>query len=504
MIIKYEGDTVCSQGWERCESETGGYRLTEDNALELKDSSYGEFQSRLTCKWNCDFEHPVVIETRVKIGSCEDIGGCGIFFGDGTVCELVTLFSDRVEFANSMQSYCMDTTDDYHQYSIAVNGGKVSLAVDGNNVLSSVLKKAPCRDHVGFGGFGSPGSARWDFFRCEYRQRSPLVGGTVSFDDLRTVRKDELPLNFSFAEGFSDGTIWLYHSIGQHVQDERKSSLWSLDNGETWSPPDVEIKTLDTCQLSDGSVISLDVWDAEIKTTHTGEISRWATPRTPAQSEAVEIELPFPAAMLLHRSMVALRGGRLLAIAYGRIDEDDPKSITYLLCSEDNGRTWEYLSRVPKESPGTEGFCEPCLLELANGDLICLMRTGGSLGEWDRRENCGPLMQSKSTDGGRTWSEPVAIASYGVDPHAVKLSDGTIVAAAGRPGVYVLVDFTGTGENWQRIDIYSGPGSSYTSLVETGPGKVLLFYDESAFCLEKGSGVFNRIVCVEMVICKAE
>jgi predicted neuraminidase len=51
---------------------------------------------------------------------------------------------------------------------------------------------------------------------------------------------------------------------------------------------------------------------------------------------------------------------------------------------------------VPKPRPGAVGgVCEPALVEIADGDLFMLMRTGTS---W--------IYEARSRDGGRTWSGP--------------------------------------------------------------------------------------------------
>jgi predicted neuraminidase len=71
-----------------------------------------------------------------------------------------------------------------------------------------------------------------------------------------------------------------------------------------------------------------------------------------------------------------------------------------ILISEDRGLTWKPFGDLhlfaPKTRPyGTGGLCEPALVELANGELLMLMRTGTS---W--------LYEARSRDRGRTWTKP--------------------------------------------------------------------------------------------------
>ena len=78
-----------------------------------------------------------------------------------------------------------------------------------------------------------------------------------------------------------------------------------------------------------------------------------------------------------------------------------------VLLSKDGGVTWEphidlHLF-VPKVTPfATGGVVEPAIVELANGDLYMLLRTGTEY-----------LYESRSSDGGQTWSAPVQSKLHG-------------------------------------------------------------------------------------------
>jgi Neuraminidase (sialidase) len=72
-----------------------------------------------------------------------------------------------------------------------------------------------------------------------------------------------------------------------------------------------------------------------------------------------------------------------------------------VLLSKDGGATWsphvDLHLFVPKVTPfSTGGVVEPAIVELANGDLYMLLRTGTEY-----------LYESRSSDGGQTWSEPM-------------------------------------------------------------------------------------------------
>jgi hypothetical protein len=108
--------------------------------------------------------------------------------------------------------------------------------------------------------------------------------------------------------------------------------------------------------------------------------------------------------------------------------ETDFKMRVFVVRSTDQGKTWHYLSTVaaPRAdvADNTEGFNESTIVQLADGRLLVVMRTG----------NYSPLAASWSRDEGMTWSEPTALqgVSPGVDPCLVKLRDGRLALSYGQ------------------------------------------------------------------------
>lgn len=73
----------------------------------------------------------------------------------------------------------------------------------------------------------------------------------------------------------------------------------------------------------------------------------------------------------------------------------------------DQGRTWGEESTVAYDAEiAGEGFVEPVMALCSDGDVLCVMRTNGYL----------PLMQARSSDGGKTGGKPTPTGSLGVDP----------------------------------------------------------------------------------------
>ena len=94
-----------------------------------------------------------------------------------------------------------------------------------------------------------------------------------------------------------------------------------------------------------------------------------------------------------------LTNGRSLRLASGRILlEAWEAGDGYCYLSDDDGKTWRESARV---QPG-DGCWEPAAIELNDGRVLFMMRTG-----------LGGQYQSLSDDGGETWSTPVPSALKG-------------------------------------------------------------------------------------------
>ena len=119
--------------------------------------------------------------------------------------------------------------------------------------------------------------------------------------------------------------------------------------------------------------------------------------------------------------------------------------------------------------------------KLANGDLLIVMRT----------EGYRPLMQSRSSNGGSTWTPPQPTGVAGVAPDVRLLSNRVLACSYGRPGNNLMFSADGTGRTWtHHTSIFDGSSSGYTSFVEIEPGAILLVYDAIG---ERVKGTEDRI-----------
>lgn len=112
--------------------------------------------------------------------------------------------------------------------------------------------------------------------------------------------------------------------------------------------------------------------------------------------------------------------------------------------SKDEGRSWSILGRIMCEADGiveVQGdneFTEPVFVVLSDSTFLCVMRSGSN----------SPMYKSFSSDKGKTWTTPVPFTPNGVFPQLVRLNNGILVLASGRPGVQIRFCLEGDGKNW--------------------------------------------------------
>lgn len=93
--------------------------------------------------------------------------------------------------------------------------------------------------------------------------------------------------------------------------------------------------------------------------------------------------------------------------------------------SRDDGRTWELIGTIPERQGDIPGrYHEPYALQLPDGRIIAQIRNHN---EQDRTH----ILQSESTDGGKTWSEPHDTGLIGLPPHLLLLKDGRLLTSYG-------------------------------------------------------------------------
>lgn len=319
----------------------------------------------------------------------------------------------------------------------------------------------------------------------------PLNGGRIEPVRMTMIESSPEHLNFCFAHQFEDGSIYLSHSAGVHTVTEYGCRDHSLDGGKTWQRTDPDFGGFNAYTTREGEKANVSCWAANVSNKHKITRKILSADGKSVRTETSEITLPFEADFRLHRDICKTRDGRLLLTGYC-ILKGEPKRTSFVIESKDDGKTWNYLATLlrDEESKTPEGPNEAAVIELANGDLLAVVRVGGTT----------PLIQLRSTDGGKSWQNEGEIAPFCVAPSMRILENGALLIITGRPNLYLLVDFTGTGKNYQKVQLYNGSGSSYASVLEIAPNEIMVIYDESDFGSWRNPGIFSRIMAMTLKV----
>lgn len=146
----------------------------------------------------------------------------------------------------------------------------------------------------------------------------------------------------------------------------------------------------------------------------------------------------------------------------------------------DNGET-EFLGKITIDDKKII-LCEPHLIELPDGKLICHIRGEDT----DETDTVFTVFQSVSHDKGKTWSEPEMLLDEtgGAPPHLIMLSSGILISTYGRRkhpyGIMAMMSLD-DGKSWEKdIRIYENYISDdigYPSTVELNDGTLItVFY----------------------------
>lgn len=273
---------------------------------------------------------------------------------------------------------------------------------------------------------------------------------------------------FFFSEArFEDGyrVAFTRHAKGPRFEFYR---IASEDDGITWSLPDK---------------IALPV------------------PEQLASGALLNCESP---AVMVGESMYIVGGHRN---KYGR----DGKYHTLMFRSDDRGRSFVFHSIVVspedvKYGKAPIGGGEPALLALSSNEFICVVRTGNRVGTAgiSMDAEAEDMLLARSYDRGETWVHR-RIPVQGVMPKLLRMSNGILVLATGRPGnrLYFSLD---NGRSWGGVVSLVPHGlvmtSGYMDLEEVDDGKLLVVYDlvnaplDRSFTGDEASSLGSKIGAV--------
>jgi hypothetical protein len=462
-----------------------GLRVSDPSA----DKGSGRFYY---LDWQVEPRGGATVETCLKVVSCSAPWGVALLVSDGVHEEGVTFFPGRILLAAAKLSAPFDAAGDFHAYRVRIHGTDIRVWADDKLLLDGSGKfQAPAhggRNQAGFGSASSTatGEAIWRHVRFQ--------GGKVETPTVATPKVRGLEIQVGPTQVIVPGEIYVSmfkFADGSLVVGTRRSA----DGGKTWRP--AASFHAGAYQFPDGEIVQLGFHSK--RTDREGFLSiplaRSTDNGRTVKGETALLEIPEAAAgtgddgkpyegPVADHAIVRLGDGSLLAAMYGQFKTDRVliptmpakwqcfKYRTFVVRSTDRGRTWRYLATVAYDpSIGLESFCEADLLTLPGGDILCLMRTGGSGGRHT------PLYQSRSRDDGRTWTPPEPIADRGVWPNACRMQSGLLACTYGRPGNWLAFSLD-EGRTWTgHFCFYTGPTTSYNSVEEVAPGVLLVVYD---------------------------
>ncbi len=168
--------------------------------------------------------------------------------------------------------------------------------------------------------------------------------------------------------------------------------------------------------------------------------------------------------MYRHKPIV-LRSGRILLPLY-----DEVRWLSLFGWSDDNGQTWHYGEALPSDP----GNIQPSPVQLADGRIFAIMRTGDH----------GHLWQAWSHDEGETWTKPTlsSLPNPNSGADMVRLDNGHLVLAfnntsEGRSPLSLALS-EDEGASWPFVrDLEAGPGEySYPAIIQTADGRIHVTY----------------------------
>lgn len=251
------------------------------------------------------------------------------------------------------------------------------------------------------------------------------------------------------------------------------------------------------------------------RTDREGHAQVVRAPITLSRDLRLETESLLP--IIFFGSLKTWKEGLLLGVFYPSFDFSekgavDTKCGTLLVYSEDQGKSWHQLDRLPyrpdvKYDPKAfmrGGFTEVACELLDGGDLLLALRTADATPEpFPGFVECGPLYVVKRSAEGK-WTVPQPVSPYGVMPQLLQLKNGLHVLSYGRPGIQVRLSGD-RGDHWSapleiveatRLDPRAET-CGYSSIVEDPKDPNAFFIAYSNFMFEDTSKISHKAIQVQ-------
>ena len=328
---------------------------------------------------------------------------------------------------------------------------------------------------------------------------------------------------------------------------------WSYDKGHTWKVGPSGPGTKVAIDLGSGEILTIGRnskrradrnsrrrADGKFVLHQHRSLDNWKT----VKNEETVLDIPQASStvtgsgqridgFLFHHGILKLPNGDLIGTMYGNYKGDvilcdgyppefnQRKYRTVVVFSKDNGHTWgdpvlvaydRMLCRgipadhmmvghgIPRSRVSAttvvpaitqEGFREADLVQAPNGDLVCVLRSGGRNPGGGVNLFPTPLYCSRSSDGGKTWTPPEQIADRGVCPNLVTMTNGIIVCTYSRPGNWLIFS-DDNGKTWKGAFQFGTTGS-YNYILEVAPDTIQVYHEIKQDNREMVAGTFFTV-----------
>ncbi|MFI7612426.1 exo-alpha-sialidase [Nonomuraea terrae] len=280
----------------------------------------------------------------------------------------------------------------------------------------------------------------------------------------------------------------------------------SDDGGVTFGPPDGTPLRESPIELHDGRFFATEYYPARTgpHTARLGVLTSSALEdgeswlRSAATLHTPGDLLPGGAA---YGAPIQLADGTILITLYARYTDTGTYQAE-VYASDDGGATFHRRGVIARPAGGF-WFTEASIEQTLDGSLLAVLRRDG--GQY------ATLHQSRSRDGGRTWSPVREVRFAGMDcvvrgvaPRPLLTPGGLLVLSAGRPDTWLAVSPDGLGEEWteprvtyhNRDGIWDTHGSSgYTGLAAVGPHRLIQVVDNCKLPGVSADGTLNETAC---------